>query len=103
VIPNTYSLGKRPLFEIGCGAIIVKYFFIKIYQGLVCEGSSSDHCYNCFLLVIQTRLLRSAKYYLDKDRKDKFQAHGIDTKCASLENTSAGLRFAKDAVKVEKK
>lgn len=50
----------------------------------------------------QIRLLRSAKYYLDKDRKDKFQAHGIDNKCASLENTSAGLHFAKDAVKVEK-
>ena len=54
-------------------------------------------------LLIQNRLLRSAKYYLDKDRKDKFQAHGIDNKCASLENTSAGLHFAKDAVKVEKK
>ncbi|CAH3110534.1 unnamed protein product [Pocillopora meandrina] len=50
----------------------------------------------------QIRLLRSAKYYLDKDRKDKFQANNIDNKCASLENTSAGLRFAKDAVKVEK-
>lgn len=50
----------------------------------------------------QIRLLRSAKYYLDKDRKDKFQANNIDNTCASLENTTQGLRFAKEAVKVEK-
>ena len=58
--------------------------------------------FQLFLFLIN-RLLRSAKYYLDKDRKDKFQANGIDNTCASLENTSGGLRFAKDAVKVEKK
>lgn len=51
----------------------------------------------------KNRLLRSAKYYLDKDRKDKFQANNIDNTCASLENTTQGLRFAKEAVKVEKK
>ncbi|KAK2574445.1 Tektin-1 [Acropora cervicornis] len=50
----------------------------------------------------KNRLLRSAKYYLDKDRKDKFQANNIDNTCASLENTTQGLRFAKEAVKVEK-
>ena len=50
-----------------------------------------------------TRLLRSAKYYLQKDRKDKFGAHSIDNKCASLTNETAGLQFAKDAVKVQKK
>lgn len=55
------------------------------------------------LFLPYVRLLRSAKYYLDKDRKDKFQANSIDNTCASLENTSAGLRFSKDAVKVEKK
>lgn len=89
----------------------------KIFKNISVDDNSSDVLFvisgvscqklysfdNFFSLFIQNRLLRSAKYYLDKDRKDKFQAHGIDNKCASLENTSAGLHFAKDVVKVEKK
>lgn len=57
----------------------------------------------CLTFSLPNRLLRSAKYYLEKDRKDKFKAHGIDNTCASLENTSPELQFSKDAVKVEKK
>lgn len=72
-----------------------------VISGVSCQKLYSFD--NFFSLFIRNRLLRSAKYYLDKDRKDKFQAHGIDNKCASLENTSAGLHFAKDVVKVEKK
>merc|ERR1739844_133696 len=49
----------------------------------------------------QIRRLRSARYYLEKDRKDKFQAHGIDTTCAGLKNESGGIHYAQDAVKIE--
>ena len=49
------------------------------------------------------RLLRSARYYLEKDRKDKFGALRIDTNCASYTNETGGLHFSKDAVKVQKK
>ncbi|XP_031559893.1 tektin-1-like, partial [Actinia tenebrosa] len=50
----------------------------------------------------QIRLLRSAKYYLQKDRKDKFHAINIDNTCVTLNNESQGLGYAKDPVKIEK-
>ncbi|EDO39292.1 predicted protein [Nematostella vectensis] len=50
----------------------------------------------------QIRLLRSARYYLEKDRKDKFHANKIDNTCAALKNDSPGLVYARDAVKIEK-
>jgi len=51
--------------------------------------------------VEQIRLLRSAKYYLEKDMKDKLHANSIDNSCATLNNTSGGLHFTDSAVKVE--
>jgi tektin-1 len=48
-------------------------------------------------------LLRSAKYYLQKDKKDKFQANNIDNTCAVLNNETQGLGYARDPVKIEKK
>lgn len=37
------------------------------------------------------RLIRSVKYYLEKDLQDKFQAERIDDFCALLTNASPGL------------
>lgn len=51
--------------------------------------------------VEQIRLMRSAKYYLEKDLKDKFSALKIDNKCASLNNKSLNTYFADGAVKIE--
>ncbi|XP_016423789.1 tektin-1 [Sinocyclocheilus rhinocerous] len=39
----------------------------------------------------QIRLIRSVKYYLEKDLQDKFQAEHIDDFCALLTNASPGL------------
>ncbi|XP_039526416.1 tektin-1 [Pimephales promelas] len=39
----------------------------------------------------QTRLIRSVKYYLEKDLQDKFQAERIDDFCFLLTNTSPDL------------
>ncbi len=37
------------------------------------------------------RLIRSVKYYVEKDLQDKFQAEHIDDFCALLTNASPGL------------
>lgn len=37
----------------------------------------------------QSRLNRSAKYYLEKDLQDKFQAERIDDFCSVLSSTTA--------------
>ncbi|XP_062872833.1 tektin-1 [Trichomycterus rosablanca] len=42
-------------------------------------------------IVEQIRLNRSAKYYLEKDLRDKFQAERIDDFCSMLSSTSASL------------
>ncbi|KAJ7990265.1 hypothetical protein DPEC_G00298530 [Dallia pectoralis] len=39
----------------------------------------------------QIRLCRSAKYYLEKDLRDKFQAERIDDFCSALTNTSLSI------------
>ncbi|KAL1260996.1 hypothetical protein QQF64_008823 [Cirrhinus molitorella] len=39
----------------------------------------------------QIRLIRSVKYYLEKDLQDKFQAERIDDFCSLLTNSSPGL------------
>ncbi|XP_073674558.1 tektin-1 [Garra rufa] len=39
----------------------------------------------------QIRLIRSVKYYLEKDLQDKFQAEHIDDFCSLLTNASSGL------------
>lgn len=52
-------------------------------------------------LVVHNRRLRSARYYLEKDRKDKFQALDIDNTCAGLTNQTGGIHYAKNVVKIE--
>lgn len=47
--------------------------------------------------------MRSAKYYLEKDLKDKFSALTIDKKCAEITNKSPNTYFADGAVKIEAK
>lgn len=39
----------------------------------------------------QSRLSRSAKYYLEKDLRDKFQAERIDDFCSVLSSTTASV------------
>ncbi|XP_076453416.1 tektin-1-like [Babylonia areolata] len=49
----------------------------------------------------QLRLNRKAKYLLEKDLKDKFQAQDIDEYCENLRNNSAGLHLKNGATKIE--
>lgn len=49
----------------------------------------------------QIRLNKKAKYQLEKDLKDKFDAVNIDEYCAELRNNSAGLKFKEGAAKIE--
>ncbi|XP_006100718.1 tektin-1 [Myotis lucifugus] len=49
----------------------------------------------------QIRLNRSAKYYLEKDLKDKFVALTIDDICFSLNNNSPNIRYSENVVRVE--
>uniref|UniRef100_H2Y543 Tektin n=1 Tax=Ciona savignyi TaxID=51511 RepID=H2Y543_CIOSA len=51
--------------------------------------------------VEQIRLNRSAKYYLEKDLKDKANAQNIDTFCSELHNNSAGIDFRGNVVRIE--
>lgn len=50
-----------------------------------------------------SRLLRSANYYLGKDITDKFYALRIDDKCSSLKNTSPDKYYAPNSVKIQAK
>uniref|UniRef100_A0AAR2KLV6 Tektin n=1 Tax=Pygocentrus nattereri TaxID=42514 RepID=A0AAR2KLV6_PYGNA len=45
-------------------------------------------------IIEQIRLNRSAKYYLEKDLRDKFQAERIDDFCSMLTSTSANVEEA---------
>nr|KAF6297123.1 tektin 1 [Myotis myotis] len=47
------------------------------------------------------RLNRSAKYYLEKDLKDKFVALTIDDICFSLNNNSPNIKYSENVVRVE--
>ncbi|XP_036196337.1 tektin-1 [Myotis myotis] len=49
----------------------------------------------------QIRLNRSAKYYLEKDLKDKFVALTIDDICFSLNNNSPNIKYSENVVRVE--
>lgn len=49
----------------------------------------------------QLRLNRKAKYLLEKDLKDKFQAQDIDEYCENLKNNSAGLALCPGSAKIE--
>jgi tektin-1 len=49
------------------------------------------------------RLNRRAKYLLEKDLKDKFQAQDIDEYCENLKNNSHGLKMAPGCAKIEAK
>ncbi|XP_071945439.1 tektin-1-like [Antedon mediterranea] len=49
----------------------------------------------------QIRVMRSKKYYLEKDLKDKFQALSIDGDCRELRDDHSGLRSAPGSAKIE--
>jgi len=49
----------------------------------------------------QIRLNRKAKYLLEKDLKDKFQAQDIDEYCENLKNNSAEIRLKPGCAKIE--
>lgn len=76
-----------------------------------------ERCPTCSLQAVQSsrgkgplsvflllhRLNRKAKYLLEKDLKDKFQAQDIDEYCENLKNNSAGLHLKDGAAKIEAK
>ena len=47
--------------------------------------------------------MRSAKYYLEKDMKDKFSALSIDKNCTELHNKSPNIYFTDQSAKIEAK
>ena len=47
--------------------------------------------------------MRSAKYYLEKDTRDKFSALAIDTNCTELHNKSPNIYFTDQTAKIEGK
>ncbi|XP_053560586.1 tektin-1 [Bombina bombina] len=49
----------------------------------------------------QIRLNRSAKYSLEKDIQDKFQALEIDNYCSTLTNNTPDIRYASNSVKIQ--
>lgn len=49
----------------------------------------------------QIRLNRSAKYYLERDLKDKFVALKLDEYCSILSNNTPDIRYAPNSVKIE--
>lgn len=53
--------------------------------------------------VEQIRRNRSAKYYLEKDLKDKAIAKDIDTLCSELNNNTSGISFRANVVTVDSK
>ncbi|XP_065831148.1 tektin-1-like [Oscarella lobularis] len=53
--------------------------------------------------VEQIRLLRSKKFYLEKDMKDKFSALEIDAFCSSLHNESPHIHFSETKATIDAK
>ncbi|XP_040194275.1 tektin-1 [Rana temporaria] len=49
----------------------------------------------------QIRLSRSAKYFLEKDLKDKFQALKIDNHCRTFTNNTPAIGYASNVVTVQ--
>ena len=49
------------------------------------------------------RLMRSCKFKLEKDLKEKHGAQEIDNTCATLTDDAPGLKYSQDAVKVQTK
>lgn len=49
----------------------------------------------------QIRLSRSAKYSLEKDLKDKFQALKIDNQCSTLTNNTPDIGYASNVVTIQ--
>ncbi|XP_053311499.1 tektin-1 [Spea bombifrons] len=49
----------------------------------------------------QIRLNRSAKYALEKDLKDKFDAIKIDSHCSTLTNNTPEIGYANNAVRIQ--
>lgn len=51
--------------------------------------------------VEQIRLLRAAKYAMEADLKDKFDAFEIDRACVELEPTSHHVDYHEDSLRVD--
>ncbi|XP_070573315.1 tektin-1-like [Ptychodera flava] len=49
----------------------------------------------------QIRRNKSAKYYLEKDLKDKFSAKDIDEACAELKDQTPGIHYSEGSAKIE--
>lgn len=57
----------------------------------------------CFLLFSTHRVLRSYKFKLEKDLRDKLGAQDIDTTCAGLTDDRRDLTYSPEAVKIQAK
>lgn len=64
---------------------------------ILLDGTILFHCEFVF------RLNRSAKYYLEKDLKDKALARSIDSLCAELNNNTSRISFRANVVRIEPK
>ena len=49
------------------------------------------------------RILRSCKFKLEKDLRDKLGAQGIDATCAGLTHDRTDLTYSPEAVKIQAK
>ena len=67
------------------------------FQSIVCLF------FKCCFDFLCSRLSRKAKYNLEKDLKDKFDALTIDEHNAELRNYSAELRFKDGVAKIDAK
>lgn len=56
-----------------------------------------------FTMFLVNRVMRSCKFRLEKDLRDKFGAHEIDSTCASLTDKHRDLTYSPEAVKIQTK
>ena len=75
-----------------------------------CGFALARHCSSCIKEArhpipchTTSRLLKSCKYKLEKDIKDKFGALHIDQECAKLTDITPGIRFAPGSVEIPTK
>jgi hypothetical protein len=66
---------------------------------------SINHCMLTSVIVPPHahRVLRSYKFKLEKDLRDKLGAQDIDTTCAGLTNNRRDLTYSPEAVKIQSK
>lgn len=55
------------------------------------------------ICIVMLRLLRSKKYYLEKDLKDKFTAYSIDEHCSTLNNKSDNISYSPNKAIIDTK